>query len=168
MTVCRDLLGMQLCRRETGGKVNRLLITEVEAYDGTEDKASHAHRGMTPRNRIMFGPGGYWYVYLCYGIHWLLNIVAGPEDHPAAILIRGAGTIQGPGRLTKALKIDRRFNGRPASVDSGLWIEPRIHPLKRASIIRSPRVGIDSAGYPWTEKPWRYLWMDAPDIKLKV
>ncbi len=73
LEVTRDLLGKNLCRRRSNGKIIRLHLTELEAYDGPQDKACHAHRGRTPRNAVMFGPPGYWYVYLCYGVHWLLT-----------------------------------------------------------------------------------------------
>ena len=106
LEVAPDLLGKFLCR-EVDGSILRLRITEVEAYDGPEDKACHAHRGKTPRNEIMFGPAGRWYVYLCYGMHWMLNAVTGPVDFPAAVLFRGCLEVTGPGRLTKALGIDR-------------------------------------------------------------
>jgi DNA-3-methyladenine glycosylase len=72
-----------------GKNVLRLLINEVEVYDGHDDLASHASKGKTKRTEIMFGPPGYWYVYLCYGVHWMLNLVTREQDYPAAILIRG-------------------------------------------------------------------------------
>jgi len=90
--IAKSLLGKFLIRRF---KIPRksvhcevMMITEVEAYDGFKDKASHAHRGKTERNKIMFGSAGHWYVYFTYGIHWMLNIVTGPKEYPAAILIR--------------------------------------------------------------------------------
>ncbi len=100
--MARDLPGKYLCCRIKGRILSQPLV-EVEAYDGFCDKASHAHRGPTTRNAVMFGPAGYWYVFLCYGMHWMLNIVTGPKEYPAAILIRSAGEYSGPGRLTKAL-----------------------------------------------------------------
>src|SRR3989344_4993889 len=100
IAVARELLGCFLCRR-INGKVIRLKITEVEAYDGPRDKASHASRGKTKRNTPMFGKAGQFYVYFTYGIHWMLNIVTGPKDYPAAILIRGVEGISGPARITK-------------------------------------------------------------------
>ena len=88
LTVAEELLGKNLCR-EVNGEIRRMRICEAEAYDGPDDKACHAHRGKTPRNEVMFGAAGRWYVYLCYGIHWMLNAVTGPADYPAAVLIRG-------------------------------------------------------------------------------
>src|SRR6187549_608385 len=85
----RSLLGKFLVRRFGDGRVESQIITEVEAYDGAEDLASHASKGRTARTEVMFAPAGIWYVYLCYGIHELLNLVTGPLDYPAAVLIRG-------------------------------------------------------------------------------
>ncbi len=167
LCLCRWLLGMELCRRQGDGSVVRMPIIEVEAYDGYRDRASHAHRGRTPRNAAMFERGGRWYVYLCYGVHWLLNITAGPEGHPAAILLRGAGLIQGPGRLTKALGVDGSFDGKPVSPETGLWLEHQRAPVPMRSISRTARVGIDSAGPVWAKKPWRFVWKDAPGVKVK-
>lgn len=158
LELCPRLLGMQLCRRMENGEIRRLPITEVEAYTGFQDRASHAHRGRTSRNSVMFGPGGNWYVYLCYGVHWLLNLVTGPEDYPEAVLIRGAGKTSGPGRLTRELKIDRSWDGCPVHPRTGLWLEPRCCGVRGREVRRTPRVGIDSAGSPWTDKPWRFVW----------
>jgi len=81
---------------------------------GPDDLASHAARGRTKRNKVMFGPPGMFYVYFVYGMHWMLNVVTGPVGYPAAVLIRGIEGIQGPGRLTKALRINGNLNGRAA------------------------------------------------------
>ncbi len=104
----------------------------------------------------MFGPSGHWYVYLCYGVHWLLNMVTGPEGYPAAILIRGAGQFQGPGRLTRALQIDRRFNARRADSNSGLWIEDCGFTAAADAIQRTSRIGVHYAGR-WSHKPYRFV-----------
>lgn len=154
LIVAQDLLGKFLTRR-IGRQTIALMITEVEAYDGPQDKASHAHKGPTPRAKIMFGPAGYWYVYFTYGIHWLLNIVTGPENYPAAVLIRGAREIQGPARITKFLNIDKSLNGQPAVRKSGLWLEDRGVKIKPDQIKKSPRVGIPSAA-DWRDKPYRF------------
>ncbi len=158
LEVTRDLLGKNLCRRRSNGKIIRLHLTELEAYDGPQDKACHAHRGRTPRNAVMVGPPGYWYVYLCYGVHWLLNIVVGPKDYPAAILIRGAGEINGPGRLTRALDIVKSSNLLPATRKNSLWIEESGLAVREEEVARTPRIGIDTVGSPWANKPYRMVW----------
>ena len=89
--VARDLLGSRLVVRGADGRLTRHVVVETEAYLGAHDLACHAARGMTPRNAVMFGPAGVWYVYLCYGMHWMLNVVTGPRGVPAAVLIRGVG-----------------------------------------------------------------------------
>ncbi|MCH8541139.1 MAG: DNA-3-methyladenine glycosylase [Opitutales bacterium] len=155
--VARAILGQYLVRQRTGEDPVYNKITEIEIYEGFEDRASHAHRGKTPRNAIMFGPGGYWYVYLCYGVHWLLNLVTGPPDYPAAILFRGIESVTGPGRLTKKLAIDKTQNQQPASPASGLWLEKSGPPLPASQIKTAPRIGIDYAGPQWKAKKWRFL-----------
>ena len=132
------------------------LITEVEAYDGERDLASHASKGRTARTDVMYRAGGIWYVYLCYGVHEMLNLVTGPADYPAAVLIRGVSDIAGPGRLTKRLQIDRRLNGLPAHPDSGLHLEDTGLEVSRRRITASPRIGVDYAGPVWAGKPWRF------------
>ena len=138
------------------GSIERWPICEVEAYDGPEDKACHAHRGKTPRNAVMFGPAGVWYVYLCYGVHNLLNIVTGPEDFPAAVLIRGAGNVYGPGRVTKAIGIDCEQNQKPSTPNTGLWLESSGISLPESAIEATTRIGIDYAGPEWAGKPYRF------------
>ena len=156
LTVAEELLGNHICR-EIEGSVERHVITEVEAYDGHKDKASHAHKGKTPRNAIMFGPAGHWYIYLCYGMHWLLNIVTGPEDYPAAILFRGIKNTSGPGRLTKKLQIDKSQNEKNASPQTGLWLESATAKPQPIRIERTPRIGIDYAGEHWANVPYRFI-----------
>jgi len=168
------LLGKFLVRRYRG-KTRAYMITDVEAYDGWKDKASHAHHGRTERNAPMFGEAGHWYVYFTYGMHWLLNIVTGPQKYPAAILIRsirivgpepsrrtafngpehGRGaTINGPARLTKALHIDKKLNGKKADKKSSLWIEKR--GAVKLKIKKGPRIGVDYAGPIWSKKHCRF------------
>ncbi|RLC35163.1 MAG: DNA-3-methyladenine glycosylase [Candidatus Nealsonbacteria bacterium] len=155
LTVARELLGKFLVRRYDGKNIP-LMITEVEAYVGPNDRACHASRGKTERNKVMFDEGGRWYVYFTYGMHWMLNIVTGRKNYPAAILIRGTNKITGPGRLTKYLKIDKRFNGSLADKKNGLWIEDRGHKVKPSQITKTPRIGVDYAGPAWSKKPWRF------------
>jgi DNA-3-methyladenine glycosylase len=154
LAVARELLGKFLVRRLKGGEIS-LMITEVEAYDGQQDKASHASRGKTGRNKIMFGKAGNWYVYFTYGMHWILNVVTGPEDYPAAVLMRRAEGIKGPARLAKYLKIDKRFNGLPSNKKAGLWIEDRGVKINHPQIKRAKRIGVDYAGK-WAEKLYRF------------
>ena len=157
LEVTRDLLGKRLCRK-LDGETKRLRISEVEAYDGPEDKACHAHRGKTSRNEVMFGPAGHWYVYLCYGMHWMLNVVTGPVGFPAAVLLRGCFEVVGPGRLTKALSIDRVQDREIISTDCGLWIEDDGCDVPSIEVRRTPRIGIGYAGKEWVGKPYRFVW----------
>ncbi len=155
LTVARELLGKFLVRK-VGNKTIALMITETEAYDGFKDKASHAHRGQTPRNTPMFGGPGVIYVYFTYGMHWMFNIVCGKKEYPAAVLIRGAGEIVGPARLTKALGIDKSLTALPLSKKAGLWVEDRGVVIKPRQITRTPRIGINYAGE-YVHKPWRFV-----------
>jgi DNA-3-methyladenine glycosylase len=134
-----------------------MMITEVEAYDGFQDKASHASRGKTKRNKVMFGEAGRFYVYFVYGFHNMLNIVTGKKNYPSAILIRGAGDISGPGRLTKFLKIDKRLNGKMANKESGLWLEDRGTKIPKNKIKKTPRIGVSYAGPIWSKKHYRFV-----------
>lgn len=153
LRIARELLGKYLVRRIGKRGISRM-ITEVEAYVGFQDRASHASAGETARNRVMFGPPGAWYVYFTYGMHWMANIVTGPKGYPAAILIRGVSGISGPARVTRFFKIDKRFNGKPAVRHAGLWIEERGVRVSPRVVRRSPRIGVGYAG-PWRRKLWR-------------
>jgi DNA-3-methyladenine glycosylase len=156
--LARGLVGRLLVVKRDDGVVTRHRIVETEAYDGPLDLACHASRGRTARTSVLFGPPGHWYVYLCYGIHEMLNLVTGPVDYPAAILIRGVEGQIGPGRLTRALGIDRRFNTQPAEPATGLWLEDDgVTPLAE-EVRATPRIGIDYAGPEWASKPWRFVW----------
>lgn len=156
LEVAPNLMGKMLCRQLEDGSILRLPINEVEAYDGTGDLACHASKGRTPRTEIMFGPAGHFYVYLCYGVHWLLNIVTNAPGYPAAVLIRGVGPYDGPGKLTKAMSIHKEHNKRPALPETKLWVEdaPSINLIH---IKTTPRIGIGYAGEPWISKPWRWI-----------
>ena len=153
--LARWLLGKVLVRTTVEGRVERAIV-ETEAYVGGKDLACHASKGCTPRTQVMFGAGGVWYVYLCYGVHEMLNLVVGPAGFPAAVLIRGVEGASGPGRLTKRLGIDRTLNGRPAVAASGLHVEDHGIVVSRAHVIAGPRVGVDYAGPVWAAKPWRF------------
>ncbi len=159
VTVARALLGQVLCRRLAPRRIVRLRITETEAYDGFEDRASHAHAGETRRTSVMFGPPGCWYVYLCYGMHRMLNIVTRERGYPAAVLIRGCEGCYGPGRLTRALAIDAGLNRRRALPVAGLWIEAGGEPPPTAAEVEAaPRIGVAYAGPEWASRPWRFTW----------
>jgi len=159
VSLARSLVGKILARRRPDGTVARHRITEVEAYDGENDLACHASKGRTRRTEVMYRPGGVWYIYLCYGVHEMLNLVTGPADYPAAVLIRGVEGISGPGRLTKRLAIDRQLNGVPAVRVSGLWIEDDGFKVPRTGLRTGPRIGVDYAGPDWAVKPWRF-WVE--------
>jgi len=155
--LARQLLGQYLVVAQGDGRVRAAPIVEAEAYDGPEDLACHASRGRTARTEPLFGPAGRWYVYLVYGMHEMLNLVTGPEGYPAAALIRGLAGVSGPGRLTKRLGIDRRFNKRPARRATGLWIEDRGLRFADGDVEATPRIGVDYAGPVWAGKPYRFV-----------
>lgn len=166
--VARDLLGAWLVVGGRDCRTRRHLVFETEAYLGAHDLACHGSKGMTARNAVMFGPAGRWYVYLCYGMHWMLNVVTGAEGVPAAVLIRGAGEFAGPGRLTKGLGIDRSLNGLAAVRKAGLWLEPSGIAVPRRRITRTPRIGVGYAGE-WAHSPLRFVadpdWMRRSSIR---
>jgi len=155
--VARALLGQTLVRRLPDGRRLAAVITETEAYDGFEDEASHAHRGRTPRNGVMFGPPGRIYLYLCYGMHWMLNLVTREADYPAAVLLRGTSDVSGPGRLTRHFDLDGQLNGQSLGSASGLWIRSAGSDPGSRRIRTAPRVGVDYAGPQWASKPWRFI-----------
>jgi DNA-3-methyladenine glycosylase len=157
IALARTLLGKYLVRAMSYGGIEAHLINEVEAYNGETDLASHARAGRTARTEVMYAAGGVWYVYLCYGIHEMLNLVVGPRDEPKAILIRGIDGVSGPGRLTRHLEIDRRLNAHAAKPSSGLWLEDRGVVVPPELIQATPRIGVNYAGPIWSQKPWRFI-----------
>jgi DNA-3-methyladenine glycosylase len=179
--IARALIGCRLCVRR-GARVTSGIIVETEAYGGGSDRASHAHNGRrTARTEPMFGPPGRAYVYLCYGMHALFNVVTGPEGEASAVLIRalepdegiaamrrrrGPGVAphrlaSGPGVLCRALGI--RLNDNRANLVSGgrLWIEPRPQPLPETAIGTGTRVGVAYAGAD-AYRPWRFALLGHP------
>ena len=158
VAVARSLIGKYLVRM-IDGRVLAGKIVEVEAYVGPKDKACHASKGRTPRTDVMFGPAGISYVYLIYGMYHCLNVVTEREEFPSAVLIRAieldGELIDGPGRLCRALEIDRRVNRLDLTTGESLWFEDRGEVVKRGEIGTHPRVGVDYAGV-WAEKPWRF------------
>lgn len=154
LKVAPDLIGKTLVRRFPDGSEKRFFITEVEAYRGSEDLACHASKGKTERTKIMFGEGGFVYVYLIYGMYWMLNIVTGKENDASAVLIRGVENISGPGRVGRELQLDKSFYGENLINSTRIWIED---PGIKVNFSTSPRIGINYAGEPWVSKPWRYV-----------
>lgn len=157
LEVAPELVGKTLVRSFNMNSIQRYTITEVEAYRGVEDLACHASKGRTLRTDVMFRQGGLVYVYLIYGMYWMLNIVTGEPDNPQAVLIRGLEDCYGPGRLTKKLMIGKDFYGEDLISSSRLWVEEN---QQNCSIITAPRIGVDYAGEHWSLKPWRFFTND--------
>lgn len=153
LQVAPFLIGKYIVRKLSSGEVIKFMITETEAYRGEEDMACHASKGLTERTKIMYDRGGNIYVYLVYGMHWMLNIVTGEINEPQAVLIRSVKDIKGPGRLTKKLEIEGSFYGEDLSVSERIWIEEGD---KNLQIKKTPRIGIDYAGE-WKNKLWRFV-----------
>lgn len=151
-----DLVGKILVHR-VGGELLRLRVTETEAYRGCEDTACHASKGKTARNSVLWEKPGTVYVYLCYGMHWLLNVISGREGQPQGVLIRACEGYPGPGRLTKYLHIGREQN-RTSFIDSNeLWFEDDgLRPAVRAD----RRVGIGYASEEDQARLWRFILKD--------
>jgi DNA-3-methyladenine glycosylase len=172
--VARELLGTCLVRRLDGRRIAGRVV-EAEAYGGPEDTACHASKGRTGRNQIMFGPPGLAYVYFSYGMHWLLNVVAGEEGFPAAVLIRAVEPVEGadvmrrlrgdrpdrelaagPARLCQAFGIEGSFYGADLVRGETLFFE-RGAPVREEEVGASPRVGIDYAAKEDIRAPWRFF-----------
>jgi len=181
LRVAQDLLGQVLVRK-IGKKEIRGIICETEAYVGSKDKACHASRGRTPRSEVLFWEAGRAYVYLIYGMHYCFNVVTEKKEYPAAVLIRGvipfgkntgieslcdpgfdprikispstSLRINGPGRVCKFFKIDKKFHGQDLIGNKTLWLE-RGPKISEAKIKKAPRIGVDYAGA-WAKKPWRF------------
>jgi len=160
LTVARSLVGKYLVRNNGSGTVQAKIV-EVEAYVGPQDKACHASKGRTQRTDVLFGPPGISYVYLIYGMYHCLNVVMERDGFPAAVLIRAieidGQLIDGPGRLCRALGIDRTLNRVDLTLGKELWFEDREGPThSRSRLIGAhPRIGVDYAGA-WAKKPWRF------------
>ena len=158
LTVARSLIGKYLVRMIDGCILAGKII-EVEAYVGPQDKACHASKGRTQRTEVLFGPPGVAYVYLIYGMYHCLNVVTEREEFPSAVLIRAieidGKLIDGPGRLCRALQIDRRLNRVDLTIGESLWFEDRGPLVERGDVEAHPRIGVDYAGE-WAKKPWRF------------
>ena len=158
VTVARSLIGKYLVR-VIDGRMLAGKIIEVEAYVGSEDKACHASKGRTQRTDVMFGPAGVAYVYLIYGMYHCLNVVTEREGFPSALLIRAieidGKLIDGPGRLCRAMQIDRSLNRADLTMGESLWFEDRGASVKRGNVGAHSRIGVDYAGE-WAKKLWRF------------
>ena len=176
LEVAPDLLGAVVTHRTPAGSVS-VRLTEVEAYDGESDPGSHAFRGRTPRNAVMFGPPGRVYVYFTYGMHWCMNLVCGPPGTASAVLLRAGEVVdgvplatsrrttsrsprdlaRGPARLTVALGVDGSVDGTDATRPrSPLVVSAAADDGTGRSVETGPRVGVagDGAGHPWR------FWLD--------
>ncbi len=180
--VAPRLLGALLTHESAGGRVT-VRITEVEAYDGANDPGSHAYRGRTPRNAVMFGPAGVLYVYFSYGMHWCANVVCGPTGRACAVLLRAGEVVdgvelararrpaarvdrdlaRGPARLTEALGIDGSHDGARLT-GPALRLDPRQRSHPRRTISSGPRVGVSGAGGDAVLHPWRFWLAGDPTV----
>lgn len=174
LEVARALLGTHLVRMLPDGTPLVGRVVETEAYVGAEDSANHARFGRTPRTALMYGPPGYAYVYLTYGIHWMLNAVTDATDFPAAVLVRAVEPVagqeamarhrpvhrprdltNGPAKLTQAFAITGAFYGHDLTAGRDLWFAPG-EPVPDSHIVRTPRIGIDFARPEHRDAPWRF------------
>ena len=170
-TVAKDLIGKYLYRQTDEG-IYRAMISETEAYHGTDDRACHCSKGKTPRTEIMFDEAGKIYVYLIYGMYYMLNFVTMPYGFPAAVLIRAIDDLEikktgkteweklnlktnGPGKLTKHLKIDKRLNQLELTPENRLWVTDSQIIIPEKNILTTPRIGIDYAKES-KDLPWRF------------
>lgn len=173
LEVARDLLGQEIWHGEVG-----LRITEVEAYCYPDDSANHCRAGFTPRNAPMWGPPGHAYVYLCYGLHQMLNLVTNREGEGAAVLIRscepiageptirrrrrgmdGPALLTGPGKIGQALGLDGSFSGHPLYRRGGLEVREGRRP---SQIVTGSRIGIGYAEPQHQQAPWRLAIAGSP------
>ena len=172
LTVARELVGKKLVR-DVGNTGVSGMIVETEAYVGAQDTASHATKGRTPRNEVMFGPPGRAYVYFVYGMHYMLNVVTENAGHPRAVLIRaveplagvavmrarrkvvGPNLTNGPAKLCQAFDIDKQWNGLDLTSGETMWLEEH-RKFCQDRIQRGPRIGIQYADPKDREAPWRF------------
>lgn len=154
LLVAKDIVGKVLVHRLADGTEIRERIAESEAYRGEEDLACHASKGRTPRTELLYGDPGIIYIYLCYGMHWLMNVVTGENGEPQGVLLRAGEIHNGPAKLTKFMNINGEFNGQPIYKNDSIWLEDDGY---RPEIITAPRVGIDYAGDYWKNIEWRFI-----------
>ena len=182
LEIARALLGQHLVREVEGKRLSGRIV-ETEAYIGPNDSACHASKGRTPRTAVMFGPPGYTYVYLIYGMYYMLNVVTEGVSFPAAVLIRAIEPLEGmavmsthrrrarqsaispqnltngPGKLCQALVIDKTLNQWDTTLGQRLWFESGV-PLADSAIATGPRIGIDYADPEARAAPWRFWLRD--------
>ena len=184
VTVGKDILGKIIVKKTADGRIMSGRITEVEAYMGITDKASHSYGGRrTKRTEVMYKEGGYSYVFLIYGMYECFNVTVGREGDPQAVLIRGVEPLEnknlmwekrkvkkekdisnGPGKLTKALGITREDNGADLVASENLWLEDDGYKVK--DIVETTRIGIDYAEED-ALKPWRFYIKDSIFVSKK-
>jgi DNA-3-methyladenine glycosylase len=170
ISVAKDLLGKLLVHR-VDGVVQIGKIVEVEAYLGPHDLAAHSSKGRTPRTEIMFGPPGYAYVYMIYGMYFCMNVVTEKEGHASAVLLRAVEPIQnitqkskGPGLLCNAMAIDKRLNGHDLLSDDFFIAKPKQR--EKFSIVKRPRIGVDYSG-DWAKELLRFYIEDNPFVSRR-
>jgi DNA-3-methyladenine glycosylase len=152
-TAAPALVGKVLVMRRQEGTLLRMRITETECYLGTKDTACHASRGKTPRTSALWLEGGHSYVYLCYGMYHMFNVITGKEDDPQGVLIRGVEGYMGPGKFTKFCGLDMSFNRLDLRESDRLWIEDDGF---EPELVSSPRIGIGYADKRDQERLWRF------------
>lgn len=179
LVVARELLGKKLVREINGIQLSGMVV-ETEAYIGRADTACHASKGRTPRTEVMFGPSGRAYVYLVYGMHFMLNAITEAEGNPCAVLIRAIAPLEGlalmeahrrqtnhltdgPGRLCQALAIDTRLNGHNLADGRALWLDDFQLPAEEL-VGTGPRIGIAYASPTDQLAPWRFWLKQNPFV----
>ena len=171
LAVARGLVGKFIVHARRGRSVAAMIV-ETEAYKGPRDRASHTSGGRrTPRVEPLYAEGGTVYVYLAYGLHWLLNFSTAGRGRPEGVLVRGIlaqdggarQPILGPGRVTRYLGVDKSLDGADATVSTRIWIEDRGVRIPAARVRTGPRIGVDYAGPYWAERKWRF-WIDVGTV----
>ncbi|MBQ5313571.1 MAG: DNA-3-methyladenine glycosylase [Oscillospiraceae bacterium] len=152
-TAAQQLIGKWICRR-IDGEIFKFQINETECYIGNGDTACHASKGKTPRTSVMWNEGGVCYVYLCYGMHNMLNFITGIQGEPEGVLIRGVVGATGPGRATKAMQIDKSFYGESLLTKDRIWVEDD---GKKYDFVADKRVGIGYASQEDQDRLWRFI-----------
>lgn len=153
LEVAPDLIGKVLVSKINGYEM-RVRISETEVYRGEEDTACHAHKGRTKRTEVLYGKSGIIYVYLCYGMHWLMNVITGEEGQPQGVLFRAGEGFNGPAKLTKALGVTGKQNLQSIVDNAEIWIEDD---GTKYDYTTNTRVGIAYATEEFRNKQWRFI-----------